>query len=146
MKSKEQERAFHTGVLHLQGKQGDKIHTKTFLVHVVGHVSKLSAFLHFHLWALNTIPLTDFTQYFYCALLLRLDKSVWLAQSKHLRWGEVHSGLNEYTVKKRHWEKVGMVFGHSFIYKALCPRSKPHASYFQWCQCIKFSPEITGLK
>lgn len=78
MKCKEQEQVFHTGILHLQGKQGDKTHTKTFLVHVVGQISKLSklsTFLHFQLCALNTIPLTDCMQYFYCALLLCLDKS-----------------------------------------------------------------------
>lgn len=58
-------------------------------------------FLHFQLRELNTIPLTDFTQYFYCALLLCLDKSTWLAQSKHPHGGDVHSGLNAYTVKKK---------------------------------------------
>lgn len=67
----------------------------------LGQISKLSTFLHFQLPAPNIIPLTDFTQYFYCALSLCLDKSEWLAQSKHLHWGEVHSGLNEYTVGKK---------------------------------------------
>lgn len=127
--------------------KGTKLYTKTFVVHTVGQISKLpklSVFLHFQLGALNTIPLTDFTQYFCCALSLCLDKSAWLAQSKHLHQGGVHSGLNEYTVKKpRHLGKVGTVLGYSFIYKPLCPRCKAHASYFQWCQCIKLSAKFT---
>lgn len=58
-----------------------------------------------------------------------------------LRFECIHSD-NE----NRHREKVVTVYGHSFISKPLCPRCKPHAFDFQWCQCIKFSPKIIGLK
>lgn len=84
---------------HLQGKKGEKTPTKIFLMRIVGQTPELSStFLHFKFCALNSIALADFTYCFYCALLLCLNKSTCLAQTKHLHGGNGHSGLNAYTV------------------------------------------------
>lgn len=96
--------------------KGTKLYTKTFVVHTVGQISKLpklSVFLHFQLGALNTIPLTDFTQYFCCALSLCLDKSAWLAQTPSprrgaLRFEWIHSEKTQTFGKS--WHSFGLQF------------------------------------
>lgn len=125
---------------HLQGEKREKTHTKTFL-HVMGQISKLLAsFLHLML----LLP-PIFTYCIYSVPLLRKFYMLGTEKASSLRKCALRFECINSDNENRHWEKVGTVYGHSFINKPLHPRCEAHASCLQWCQHVKLSPKIIVL-